>query len=352
MLIFRYLAKEVFYTLIALTVILLCIFLSNQMVQYMNRAASGSIPVVFLLKLLLIELPNLLILLLPMGFYVALILAYGRLYADNEMTVLHACGYRHATLVKHSIWMALVVAIFVLGVMLFLSPSIAKQRVTLIRSSGLQFFLKTVAPERFNTMFSPNVFYIASINKQKTKAHQVFVAKKTPAGWDVVWADQAGMKKSLNGEDILELEHGRYYKGTAGKANFQTASFERYDTILPKSELDVSSDVRTLPTVQLLPWFNTDAKKAAELQWRLSVPLMVLILTLLAIPLSRVNPRQGKHAKLLPALLIFMFYANFLFVARSWVEKGSISVGLGVWWLHALMMSVAIIMILYQKRSR
>jgi lipopolysaccharide export system permease protein len=351
MLVFRYLFKEVFYTLLALTVILLLVFLSNQMIQYMNRAASGQIPVMFLLKLLVIEMPNLLSLLLPLGFYIALIVAYGRLYAESEMTVLHACGYGYWTLLRHSFLMAAGVAALVLAIMVYLSPSIATQRVTLLRTSGVQFFLKTVAPERFNSTFPGHVFYIDSIDKKNQQAQHVFVAKKSPTGWDVIWANKAGIKTLASGEAILELKQGAFYRGQAGLANYQTATFADYQATLPKAEIDVSSDVRTLSTAKLLPWNNSDLKKAAELQWRLSIPLMVLTLTVMAIPLSRVNPRQGKYAKLLPAILLFMLYANFMFVARSWVEQGKVSTWIGVWWLHLAMVLLAVLLILYQKRK-
>jgi lipopolysaccharide export system permease protein len=79
---------------------------------------------------------------------------------------------------------------------------------------------------------------------------------------------------------------------------------------------------------------NPDLKKAAELQWRFSVPLMLLTLTLVAVPLSRVNPRSGKYAKLLPAIVVYIIYANFMFVARDWVASGKIPPWLGMWWLH------------------
>ena len=109
-LIFRYLFKEIFITLVALTTILLFIFMSNQFVQYLNRAVGGQIPAVMLMKLMMLELPTLMGLLLPLGFYVAILVAYGRLYADSEMTVLQACGYGPTQLFWHTLTMAILVA--------------------------------------------------------------------------------------------------------------------------------------------------------------------------------------------------------------------------------------------------
>ena len=88
----------------------------------------------------------------------------------------------------------------------------------------------------------------------------------------------------------------------------------------------------------LWPLNNKDLSKAAELQWRFSVPIMVLVLTLIAVPLSRVNPRVGKYAKLLPAVVIYIVYANLMFVARGWFIAGKTPAYLGLWWVSLVAM--------------
>ncbi|MBY0378336.1 MAG: LptF/LptG family permease, partial [Gammaproteobacteria bacterium] len=87
---------------------------------------------------------------------------------------------------------------------------------------------------------------------------------------------------------------------------------------------------------------NSTPKATAEWQWRISVPLSIPILTLLAIPLSYVRPREGRYAKLLPAILVYAAYANMMFVARNWVESGKISSDWGMWWLHLLLLGLAL----------
>lgn len=91
-----------------------------------------------------------------------------------------------------------------------------------------------------------------------------------------------------------------------------------------------------MSTVSLLPYNNENVAKAAELQWRLSVPLMVFTLTLVAVPLSRINPRSGKYAKLLPAIIIYIVYANLLFIARDFMISGKTPQWIGLWWVHLI----------------
>jgi len=109
--------------------------------------------------------------------------------------------------------------------------------------------------------------------------------------------------------------------------------------------VSISDDIRTASTASLWPLTNTNRAKAAELQWRLSIPLMVFTLTLVAVPLSRVNPRTGKFAKLLPAIIIYILYANFMFIARNAIVSGAIPQWIGMWWLHLLVIALGLLLI-------
>lgn len=342
MIIFRYLAKEVFITLISLTSILVLIFLSNQLIQYLNRAASGSIPGIIIMKLMMLELPTLLSLLIPLGFYTAMLLAYGRLYAESEMTVLRACGYGPNQLLKHSCIMATLVAVIVAVVMLWGSPLIYIERAKLLRSTGIQTLVQTIIPGRFHAVNDgQEVFYVQSMSRDHTKAEHVFLAKRSAVEdkirWDVLWAEQAFADTDpATGEDYIILEDGKEYQGTPGHADYQVAEFGQYKARLPHPVVKISDDLRTLSTASLLPFKNENAAKAAELQWRLAVPIMVFTLTLVAVPLSRINPRSGKYAKLLPAIIVYILYANFLFIARDAMVSGKLPQWLGLWWVHLL----------------
>jgi lipopolysaccharide export system permease protein len=346
MLIFRYLLKEVFTTLVALTAILLLIFMSNQVVIYLNRAASGGIPGMLIMQLMILELPMFLSLLLPFGFYLALLLAYGRLYADQEMTVLQACGYGYPQLLKHSLIMASAVAL-VTALMVFESPKIAYERASLLQTTGPKTLIQTIMPGRFRALSGgQQVFYVDEMDPEHTHAKHIFIARllhgKEKPQWDVLWASRAFVATDANGEDAIILEDGKKYQGQPGLADYQIAQFERYQARLPHPVVVVKDDIRTVPFRDLLSWNQHNRQKAAELQWRCSIPLMVFVLTLVAVPLSRVNPRAGKYARLLPAIILYILYANFMFIARDWLAAGKLPLWMGLWWLHLLVASIGI----------
>ena len=356
MLIFRYLAKEVFMTLVSLTAILLLIFLSNQFVQYLTRAANGQIPVMFIFKLLMLELPNLLGLLLPLGFYISILLAYGRLYADSEMSVLHACGYGMQDLLKDALILASIVAFCAAVVVLWASPRIAIERAKLLRTTGVQMLIKTIIPERFQALpGGHDVFYVESMNRPHTKAHGIFLARlsqtDTEDSWHILWANQAyTIVDPQTKEDYLRLKSGKAYLGIPGQADYQVSTFKTFEARLPHPEFTFkSTDLRTMQTQKLWPLNNPDLIKEAELQWRLSIPLMVFALTFVGVPLSRVNPRAGKYANLLPAIVIFFLYANFMFISRGWIIAGRIPTWVGIWWLHVLVIVLGLILLWHNR---
>lgn len=358
MILFRYLSKEVGITLIGLTCILVLIFMSNQVMIYMNRAATGIIPGVLVMKLMLLELPNLLSLLLPLGFYFALLLAYGRLYADSEMTVLQSCGYGSFSLCKHTFILAIIVAAITAG-MISLNPLIAFQRAKLLQTTGMQTIIQTIIPGRFRVLGNNQnqyIFFVDLMNPKHTKAKGVFIAKRVsldgkPA-WNILTAEQARSQiDKKTGETYLILSNGKQYQGQPGNAAYQMAAFGRYEARLPHENFISKPNTQTLPFKDLLPLRNPDVKKAAELQWRISIPLMVFSLGLVAIPLSRVNPRAGRFSKLLPAVVLAVLYANFMFITRDWVAAGRIPAWLGMWWVHGILICIGL-GLLYRQRTQ
>ena len=195
------------------------------------------------------------------------------------------------------------------------------------------------------------------MNTKHTEAQGMFVAKRVEKdgefSWDVMTARKGTSKKDTKtGEDYLILTDGSHYQGRPGQANYQIATFQTYEARLSHPKIALNLGVRSLPFQQLLPWNNPDLKKAAEIQWRISIPLMVFILTLVGVPLSRVNPRAGKFAKLLPGIILAFIYADFLFILRGWIINAKIPVWFGLWGLHIIIAVLGIGLFWRQSRCR
>ena len=175
----------------------------------------------------------------------------------------------------------------------------------------------------------------------------VFLAENNPDAVDgkqlvLVVAEKGRQHKSdPKKPGYLVLENGYRIQGIPGQADYQITRFEEYGQRLSKPKKSGRrAKADALPTEELL---KSDKKaNIAALQWRFSVPVLVLVVTLLAIPLSKTNPRQGRFARMLPAVLLYVIYLVILNAARGAVEDGKISSSLGLWWVHALFLFIAL----------
>jgi len=188
------------------------------------------------------------------------------------------------------------------------------------------------------------------MSRNHQKANNIFLARQViqdkQPHWEVLWANQAfAQTDTKSKEDYLILANGSQYEGLPGRADYRVLNFEQYKARLPHPTVELKNDTRTIKTKNLWPLLNPDKYKAAELQWRFSIPLMVLILTLIAIPLSKANARSGKFAKLLPAIILYIFYANLMFIARNWMISGKISPVVGMWWVHLTILLIGLLLI-------
>ena len=139
------------------------------------------------------------------------------------------------------------------------------------------------------------------------------------------------------------LNKGFRYEGQPGEADFRTIEYDTYGVLLPKPEVQTEvTDREAMSTAQLLREDGLDER--AELQWRIAIPLLVPIVAFFAVPLARVNPRQGRFLKLLPSILLYMSYLALLISARGWMESGKTPAVLGLWWVHGLFLIVGLVL--------
>jgi len=354
MIINRYFRREVLYTMIAVTTIVVFIFICNQFVRYLSYVASGKYAANVLVHLVSLQIPLLVSLLLPLGLFLGILLAYGRLYADSEMTVLMACGMSRKQLIvitmKFTVWVCLIVMIM----NLFVNPFVSKQRDHLMDVAESSSIFQTVMPGRFQASNNDKqVFYVKKMNVDRSKMHDVFMAQalQTKPGEPQTWMVVAAKGGYLDidhstGDHYMVATEGYRYQGIPGKNNFKIIQYKTYHVRTGAPVFSGKNEgEEVLSTRELLKSAWGNPKNIAELQWRISVPLSVLILGLLAIPLSRVKSRQGRYAHFIPAVLIYVVYANLLFVSRNWIENGVVPGWIGMWWIHLIMLGVALFML-------
>lgn len=345
MIIFRYFAREVFASLSAVTAVLLLIFLSNRFVHYLGAAVVGKLPAMVVAQLTILQIPHFLGLLLPLGMYIGILLAYGRLYVDSEMAVLYACGMSRKQLLGYTLIIALAVMLVVAVINLWLSPKVLSDKERLMEIARSASIVDTIAPGRFQyAAGGKQIYYVENISRDRTKVNTVFMAQRAKHEnpkdnlvdpWHVMSAETGHINKNEDtGERFVVLKNGYRYHGKPGQKDFRIIKFGSHHIRLEIPQPTMGTDEQAMSTREL--WSGaSNPRYAAELQWRLSAPLSVLVLALIAVPMSRVKPRKGKYVQLIPATLIYIVYANLMIAGKAWVEEGIVPTYIGLWWVHA-----------------
>ncbi|WP_421229659.1 LPS export ABC transporter permease LptF [Aeromonas enteropelogenes] len=322
--VFRYLFRETLKTQLAVLFVLLLIFVSQQFIKIIGDAADGEVPTRLVSTLLLLNLPNMALLMLPISLFLAILFAHGRLYAESEMTVMHAVGFSHRFVMRSAMLLALLtaaVAAFNTG---WIAPQAKEREYQVIDEFKADPGVSFLQAGRFMELDKGRlVAYIQDLNENGSKLQKVFVLQRAEGNKppSVVVADEGVVSVDDDGLQWLTLKDGSRYEGHFSGKQFQISDFREYGLVVRQQEMEHSNrKAAAKATVELLG--TQDNSLMAELQWRISLPLSIPVLTLLVVPLARVNPRQGRYAKLLPAILFYLSYFLLLSAARSAIDSG------------------------------
>jgi len=337
----RYLFYEILQTLLALTALLLLIYISHRFMAYLVQASVGDLPAQFIFQLLALRLLSDLMLILPLGFFLALLLVLGRLYKDNEITAMAACGI--AVPVIRIIGFGVIFAVIIGILSLILAPWAENQRVTLQSQLKTLAEVGGIAAGRFKEFnHGKGIFYVETIDTNSNTMHTLFVQANLPHKRVIMVAKQ-GYQMVQEGELFMVLVDGHRYESEPGSLSYVVTKFAEHRLKIPK-RLDAPQGTRYRAIPTSLLWLVPEPSLQAELQWRLSLPLSVILLAALAVPLSYTTPRQGHYAKILAGILIYLIYNNLLNVAKKWVERGDVSPWIGIWWVHLLLAFIIVIL--------
>jgi len=322
--IFRYLFRELITTTAAVCAILLMVVMSGRFVKYLAQAVSGSLDPEILFALIGYRIPGFVELILPLAFFLAILLALGRLYVESEMTVLTACGISTRRLVSYVLLIGALLAVVTGWLSLYVSPAGAAKADALLDAQKQRSELDGLNSRRFYRLHGQRgVTYIEEVSSDVLKG--IFLAEShlgrgNSDGLVLVLAETGrSLRDTDNKNNLLLLERGVRIQGEPGRADFQITRFDEYGQQLDKPQ-SRKEKFRgdTIPTEQLLG--SLDIKDKAVLQWRLSVPILLMVVTLMAIPLSRTDPRQGRFLKMLPAVLLYIIYLVVLSAVRGKME--------------------------------
>ncbi|WP_172600466.1 LPS export ABC transporter permease LptF [Sulfurivermis fontis] len=349
MIIRRYLLREIAATFAGVALLLSLIVLSGTFVRVLSEVVEGTYPADVMLELFALKSSANLVFIMPLTFFLSVLLALGRLYRDSEMTVLFACGIGPQRIYRSVGLLSLLVAL-VLGALALLFVPWTKERAARLQDeAGARSEIEGLTAGRFNLLGEGGLLvYLEGISDDRREMIEVFSRGEMDARQQVLSAARA-QQQEIDGDRYLVFYDGYRYDGQPGTPDFRVIQFREHGIRLQEREVVASERPRQALPVAVL-WRSGAAADMAELQWRLTVPLSTLVFGLLAVPLSRSSPREGRYGRLAEAILIYIVYSYLIFAAKSALARGEISPWLGLWWVHGLGAALLLVILWRQRR--
>jgi lipopolysaccharide export system permease protein len=346
----RALLREFTKSGVAVFLVLLAITLTTQFIRFLGQAARGKIEAEQVFAVLGFASIRYLAILLSLTLFISVLMALTRSYRDSEMIVWFSSGQSLTAWVRPVLTFAVPIVCAIAALSLFASPWASaegerwKQRVEARDDWSL------ITPGVFRESRRANrVFFVEDVIPERGEISNIFVHEFEKGEVSLTVAREGTTEIAENGDRFLVLHHGRRYEGEEGSSRFKTVNFESYAVRIEPAEVK-----QYLPSTKAAStWALVNSDKAvdrAELWWRLSLPVSALVLALLAIPLSFVNPRAGRSLNLVLALLIYMTYSNFLSVAQAWGAQERIGAAAGLFGVHAVMLAI-LALLFYHRLS-
>ncbi len=345
---YRSLVRELFVTGALVSSILLAIVVFTQLIRLLGDSVSGLLAVDGVAALVGFSALNYLPILLSVSVYFAVLLTLTRSYRDSEMVVWFSSGIGLTRWIRPVMGFAVPV-VCVIALLTFVLTPWSRQKAEEFKSRlDTRDDVSLATPGAFReSKQADRVFFLENIDTRNNHVSNIFVQSVQNSREGTMVAKEGVQETAPNGDRFLVLLNGTRYEGTPGQADFKIVEFERYAVRIEGAEVkEAKQDYKSYSTLYLLK--NPTTWNMSELEWRIGLPVSALVLALLAIPMSFVNPRAGRSLNLIMAIVLYMAYSNMVGVATSWVGQGKISLMAGMWAVHGMM--AALLVVLFYKR--
>ncbi len=341
----RALRRELVSTAGAVFTTLFTITITVMLIRILGQAAGGKVASADVVQLIGFSALNYLPIILILTAFISVQLVVTRCYQDSEMVVWFASGLSLSSWIKPILSFGMPIVLLTAALSFQATPWANRQSAQFRERFEKREDVSKVSPGKFQESASANrIFFVEGLSGDTSKVQNVFVNTTTNGRTSVVVAKEGTIETDSHGDKFLLMQQGRRYEGVMNQPDFKLMEFEKYGVlVVPHSQSSIGDkNARSLSTMALLQ--DRTSFNMGELLWRLSLPLMCLLLMLLAIPLSFVNPRAGRSANLIIALLLFITYSNMISFFQASVVQGRWSFNMAWWPMHLMAFSLMVLM--------
>ena len=353
----RYLLKNLVVIFLGILVIISLIIFGNQFVMTAQKSVEHGIPLSELMPIVGFNMLRDLPIILSLSFFLSIIISISQLYRNSEAVVMNSFGIGDRNFMNLIKPLAIVIFLFIFSLSMYVVPWAKNQKsltedVT-VNASDFSF----ITEGKFESFKNGEIVFYASdsssiSNSGEQNMEEIFIYVSNKDSPIVVLAAEATKYTDSKNESIyLRLKDGLRYEGLPGDENVNILNFDKYDLEIVSGEVQKSlsnfSEIEEKTSIDL--FLEGGLLANAEIQWRLSQPISILILSIIGVLLGKTSPRTGKGVNLLFGVIIFMLYNNGLLVAKNSIESGQLNPLIGLWSIHILM--ILCMMIFYQLRQ-
>jgi lipopolysaccharide export system permease protein len=348
-----YLAREILKTSCATMLVLYVILVSNSFGRLLADIADGDVPQRALWPVLFGQSLNLLSIVLPIALFLGIVFTFGRMYKDHEIVVMNACGIGYADFYRPVLLVLIPFMALSIYSTLWLNPQALRAAQEVIdREANLHEFYQ-MKPGQFNDGGNGLVFFMESITDDRLELRDVIISKTGPDSMFIETGETGRQQiDDASGDLFLVIGPGDRYEGEPGDNRVEHTTFDQHGILLEKkvvaSRLEPRSEQMTLKELSK----SKLRKHRTEFRWRISVPVTMLVLALLAVPLASIAPRQGRYGKVGAALVVFILYLNLLAFTRAKMDDRVIPMWLNFWWVHLLFLLLALALLYRRNRGQ
>lgn len=340
----RMIVGDMLKILLSVLSVLLLLIVTRRFLRVLSMAIEGEISGNTIFTLLGLKIIGTIPILLAPAMFLSVLMVLGRMYRDNEMTILATSGFG----LYKTFRAVFILVIPVSCVAAFLSmqalPWSVKRTKEIVAMEEQSADIRGISAGRFGEYSRGDlVFYVEEITPSQ-KMQNIFVQNRQHNQLGIIASASGYIKEDSSGTHYIVLEDGYRYEGQPGSTDYSVTQFGEYAVRVDERAAPATMGRKAASMITL--WYSSLPKDRAEFLNRVSIPLGTLTLSLFAVPLARIAPRGGVYGNFLSAFLVYITYENLLRVSHTWVVNETFPRWVGIWWLYAFMLLVVFVLII------
>ena len=330
---------EVFRSSIGVLLIFFLLVVGSRIVGYFEQAAEGNIDPGIILSVITLRFPDFITLLIPLSFFLGLLITIGRLNSEGEIHGYFSAGLSKFNLIKFLLPQAFIYFFITLVLSLYIAPYTKNLSKDLLVIDSFEEQIDAIQSDEIVSLDDGGFLYVQTADEGLIKGVKLFQVDEDNS-FIVISDELVTIDKDKTIE--LNLKNGTFYGGLFSESSKIISNFNNFNFEIDKN-MSQSND---LSLTKLFDY--SAASDQATFQWNISIPITILILLLYGIYISSSKPREGKFSFMLPGMLIYVSYLSLLILGREFISDNPGSI-FNLWFIHGLFI---LFLFLYAYREK